>query len=184
MTGSVCDADDIVQEAWIRALAASEVERPTAWLTTVVTRRSIDRLRSAARRREHYVGPWRPESVLTDRDPAHLVELDESITLSFLHVLDRLEPVERAVFLLHDVFGASYDEVAELVGRTPENCRQIAHRARERVRSERPRVEVDPVRRRALLDSFLEAVLRGEAERLSALLAEDVSMARSCAGSR
>lgn len=175
MTGSVADADDIVQEAWLRAAAAtSDLERPAAWLTTVVTRLSIDRLRSAARRRERYVGPWLPEPILTDRDPAHIVEADESLTLSFLHVLDRLEPVERAVFLLREVFGADYDEVAEVVGRTPETCRQIAHRSRERVRSERPRFEVDPERRQALLDSFLLAVLGGEPDRLRQLLADDV----------
>ncbi len=174
MTSSVADADDIVQEAWLRAQPATGIDNPAAWLTTVVTRLTIDRLRSTARRREHYVGPWLPEPILTDRDPAHIVETDESLTLSFLHVLDRLEPVERAVFLLREVFAADYAEVAEVVGRTPETCRQIAHRARQRVRSERPRFDVDPERRQALLDSFLAAALSGEARQLQELLAEDV----------
>ncbi len=174
MTGSVADADDIVQEAWLRAGSATDVERPAAWLTTVVTRLTIDRLRSAARRREQYVGPWLPEPILTDRDPAHLVEVNESLTLSFLHVLDRLEPVERAVFLLREVFAADYAEVADVVGRSPETCRQIAHRARQRVRSERPRFDVDPDRRQELLDSFLVAALSGEPQQLAELLAEDV----------
>lgn len=176
MTGSVGDADDIVQEAWLRARSSADVERPAAWLTTVVTRLSIDRIRSASRRREEYVGPWLPEPILTDRDPAHIVEADESLTLSFLHVLDRLEPVERAVFLLREVFGADYDEVGEVVRRSPETCRQIARRARSRVRSERPRFDVDPERRQELLASFLEAVTSGESARLEALLAEDVEL--------
>jgi RNA polymerase sigma-70 factor, ECF subfamily len=174
MTGSVADADDIVQEAWLRAGSADDIERPAAWLTTVVTRLTIDRLRSARRRREQYVGPWLPEPILTDRDPAHIVEADESLTLSFLHVLDRLEPVERAVFLLREVFDVDYDEVAGVVGRTPETCRQIAHRARQRVRSERPRFDIDPDRRQALLDSFLLAALSGEPHQLQKLLADDV----------
>lgn len=176
MTGSVADADDIVQEAWLRAAGAFDVERPAAWLTTVVTRLSIDRLRSASRRREQYVGPWLPEPILTDRDPAHIVEANESLTLSFLHVLDRLEPVERAVFLLHEVFGVGYDEVADIVERTPETCRQIALRSRRRVRSERPRFHVDPQRRQALLDSFLAAVLNADPARLQELLADDVTL--------
>jgi len=109
MTSSVMDADDVVQEAWVRfeRSASNEVIRnPAAFLTTVATRLSIDRLRSTAKRRESYVGPWLPEPILTDRDPAHIVELDETIRLGFLHVLDRLGPVDRAVFLLHDVLGA------------------------------------------------------------------------------
>ncbi len=174
MTGSVADADDVVQDAWIRAQSAVDVDRPSAWLTTVVTRLAIDRLRSASRRREQYVGPWLPEPILTDRDPAHAIVADESLTLSFLHVLDRLEPVERAVFLLREVFGADYAEVAEVVGRSAETCRQIAHRSRQRVRSDRPRFEVDPTRRQALLDSFLVAVVSGEPAQLQELLAEDV----------
>ncbi len=174
MTGSVADADDIVQEAWIRTQRVDDVERPEAWLTTVVTRLAIDRLRSASRRREHYVGPWLPEPILTDRDPAHVIEANESLTLSFLHVLDRLEPVERAVFLLREVFGADYAEVATIVDRSPETCRQIAHRSRQRIRSERPRFDVDPARRQALLDSFIVAVLSGVPSELQALLAEDV----------
>ena len=174
MTGSVVDAEDIVQETWLRATTASDVDRPPAWLTTVATRLAIDRLRSASRRRERYVGPWLPEPILTDPDPASVVERGESLTLSFLHVLDRLEPVERAVFLLRDVFDVDYHEVAAVVDRTEANCRQIARRARDRVRSERPRFHVDPSRRRALLDSFLTAVLSGDCDALSDLLAEDV----------
>jgi len=174
MTGTVADAEDIVQEAWLRTESAEGIENPAAWLTTVVTRLSIDRLRSATKRRETYVGPWLPEPMLTDLDPASIIEQGESITLSFLHVLDRLEPVERAVFLLREVFGADYAEVAQTVDRTEANCRQIAKRARERVRSERPRFDVDPDRRQQLLQACLGAIFSGEPTALTELLAEDV----------
>ncbi|MGH1506270.1 MAG: RNA polymerase sigma factor SigJ [Acidimicrobiales bacterium] len=182
MTGSASDADDIVQEAWLRAQRADGVANPAAWLTTVVTRLSLDRLRSAARRRERYVGPWLPEPMLTatvagagaEADPAERVAHDETLTLSFLHVLDRLEPVERAVFLLREVFAVDYDEVAEVVGRSPSTCRQIARRARERVRADRPRFRTEPDRQAELLDGFLLALLSGEPSALIGLLAEDV----------
>lgn len=175
MLGTRADADDIVQEAWLRWEQASGIERPAAWLTTVVTRLAIDRLRSAQHRRETYVGPWLPEPLLTDdQDPAHLVELNESLTLGFLHVLDRLDPVDRAVFLLHDVFDLPYDHVAEVVEKTEANCRQIAKRARERVHRERPPIDLEPRRRQELLDAFLAAVLSGDAAALEPLLADDV----------
>ena len=175
MLGTPADADDIVQEAWLRWQRATGIDRPAAWLTTVTTRLAIDRLRSAQHRRETYVGPWLPEPLLTDdQDPAHLVELNESLTLGFLHVLDRLDPVDRAVFLLHDVFDMSYEHVAEVVEKTQANCRQIAKRARERVQRERPPIDLDPRRRQELLDAFLAAVLSGDAAALEPLLADDV----------
>lgn len=181
MTSSVMDADDIVQESWVRFdRAISEgrvIENPAAFLTTVASRLAIDRLRSASRRREAYVGPWLPEPILTDRDPAHIVELDESIRLGFLHVLDRLGPVDRAVFLLHDVFGQSFGEIAPVVDRTEANCRQIARRARNRIRSERAYVLApSPPSDEALLDALLLAVADGDPTRLEAMLAADVRL--------
>ncbi len=179
MTSSVMDADDIVQETWVRFARAVEagesIENPAAFLTTVASRLAIDRLRSAARRRETYVGPWLPEPILTDRDPAHLVELDESIRLGFLRVLDRLGPVDRAVFLLHDVFGQSFAEVATVVDRTEANCRQIARRARARIREERREVVAPaPPSDEELLEALLLAAASGDPAQLEAKLAADV----------
>lgn len=179
MTSSVMDADDVVQEAWVRFDRAiergDEIENSAAFLTTVATRLAIDRLRSASKKRETYVGPWLAEPILTDRDPAHIVELDESVRLGFLYVLDRLGPVDRAVFLLHDVFGHSYTDVAGVVDRTEANCRQIARRARERVRAERS-TQIRPAASSdaELLDALLTAIAVGEAGDLEALLANDV----------
>lgn len=180
MTSSVMDADDVVQEAWVRFDRAlgrgEEIENPAAFLTTVATRLAMDRLRSASRKRESYVGPWLPEPILTDRDPAHIVELDESVRLGFLYVLDRLGPVDRAVFLLHDVFGHSYADVAAVVDRTEGNCRQIAKRAREKVRADRtPGPPADPADR-ALLDAVLLAAFTGDPDTLESMLAADVTL--------
>lgn len=181
MTSSVMDADDVVQETWIkfdRALGRGDViERPAAFLTTVATRLAIDRMRSAAKKRETYIGPWLPEPILTDQDPAHVVELDESIRLGFLRVLDRLGPVDRAVFVLHDVFGFSYFDVAGVVERSETNCRQIARRARERIRAERPTsIAPSPPSDRALLDALLIAVASGDPAAVEPLLAADASL--------
>lgn len=180
MTSSVMDAEDAVQEAWLRYERASEngepIQNPAAFLTTVVTRLCIDRLRSAAKRRESYVGPWLPEPILTDRDPAHIVELDESIRLGFLHVLDRLGPVDRAVFLLHDIFAVGYAEVAEIVGRSEANCRQIARRSRAKVRADREPAPSSEPQDRALLDAMLLAALTGDAVELESKLAADVAL--------
>ncbi len=178
MTSSVMDADDVVQESWVRferSAAREVIDNPAAFLTTVATRLSIDRLRSDARRREAYVGPWLPEPILTDRDPAHIVELDETVRLGFLHVLDRLGPVDRAVFLLHDVFGQSFAEIAEIVDRTEANCRQIARRSRDRIRAERSYVLAPaPPSDEHLLDALLLAAASGDPTKLEAMLAADV----------
>ena len=176
MTGSAMDADDIVQDAYLRweGVETEKVDSPAAYLTTVTTRLAIDRLRSAQRTREAYVGPWLPEPIVTDNDPARIVEVDESITLSFLAVLERLSPVDRAVFLLHDVFGSSYEDIAGVVERSEVACRQIASRARERVRAERPRFEVPSERTDELVAAFGAALMSGDPESLGALLADDV----------
>jgi RNA polymerase sigma-70 factor (ECF subfamily) len=151
MLGSAVEAEDIVQDAFLRYHRAvadgTVVESPKAFLSAVTTRRSIDHLRSAKVRRESYVGVWLPEPLLTDRlapDPAGLAEAADSLSMAFLLVLERLNPVERAVFLLRDVFDYPYDEIADIVGKTEANCRQIAARARRHVAAERPRFSPSP----------------------------------------
>ena len=176
MLGSVTEAEDVVQDTWLRWRAAADAVRsPRSYLTTVATRLAIDRLRSAQRRREEYVGPWLPEPLVTDDDPATTAELAESLSVAFLLVLERLNPVERAVLLLHDVFGYDYDEVAEIVDRTPTNCRQIASRARGHLTGERP-VRPRPAQEdeQRLAFAFAAAAGSGDLAALEGLLAEDV----------
>jgi len=136
MLGTVADAEDVVQDAWFRwhARRDGEVDRPEAWLTTVTTRIALDHLRTARRRREAYVGPWLPEPLVAEAGPAEAAEVAESLRLGFLTVLDQLEPVERAVFLLADVFAVPFAEIALTIGKSEGACRQIASRARRRVR--------------------------------------------------
>ncbi len=138
MLGTLADAEDVVQDAWFRwrALRPGEVVRPEAWLTTVTTRIALDHLRAARRRREAYVGPWLPEPLVAEAGPAEAAELAESLRLGFLTVLDQLQPVERAVFLLSDVFAFPFADIATTIGRSEAACRQIASRARRRVRPE------------------------------------------------
>lgn len=180
MLGTPDDADDVVQDVWFRwddAHGRGDVDNPAAWLTTVTTRLAIDRLRSARRRREVYVGPWLPEPLPpgTETDvPSSSAVAAESLTLGFLAVLERLQPVERAVFLLHDVFGYPFTEVAATVERSEAATRQIAHRARQRVQADRVRVDPDPDRVEQLADAFLGAMLEGDVDALRALLTEDV----------
>ncbi len=178
MLGSLADAEDVVSEAWFRFDAAppGSVERPAAWLTTVTSRLAIDRIRAQARRREDYVGPWLPEPVRTTADttagdPEARAELAESLTLGFLVVLDRLQPTERAVFLLADVFGEPYADIAAAVGRSEEACRQIASRARRRVREER---EARHAADEELITDLVTAIGAGDVQGLISLLADDV----------
>ncbi|RMF58296.1 MAG: RNA polymerase sigma-70 factor [Bacteroidetes bacterium] len=175
MLGSVADAEDVVQEAFLRWQRAGAVTTPHAFLTTVVTRLCIDHLRSARVQREAYVGPWLPEPLLASNHPSPDTEIERADTLSmaFLLLLERLAPVERAVFLLHDVFGYDFAEVAELVGKTAVNCRQIAHRARRRLRDGRPRFDVSLREQARLADRFARAVQDGDLAGLLELLAED-----------
>jgi RNA polymerase sigma-70 factor (ECF subfamily) len=177
MLGTPDDADDVVQDAWLRweSTDRAAVAEPAAWLTTVTTRLAIDRLRSARRRREVYVGPWLPEPLpVGDDDPFATVATAESLTLGFLTVLERLEPVERAVFLLHDVFGYPFADVAAHVERSEAAARQIAKRARDRVQAERPRVDADPDHAEELAAAFLGAVIQGDVDGLRRLLTDDV----------
>jgi RNA polymerase sigma-70 factor (ECF subfamily) len=168
MLGSVSEAEDVVQEGLLRLHRADAVEHPKAFVATVVTRLSIDELRSARARRETYVGPWLPEPVITDSRPD-----DESVSMALLITLEALSPVERAVFLLHDVFDYGYDEIAEIVGKTRENCRQLAVRARRHVEARRPRFEPSREQREALAGRFFEAIREGDLDGLVELLAED-----------
>lgn len=183
MLASVGDAEDVLQEAYLRyrrALArGTEVGSPRAYLAAVVTRLAMDQLRSARARREQYVGLWLPEPLPTEPeadDPAHRVEREESLSMAFLLVLERLNPVERAVFLLHDVFGYGHDEIAAIVGKSEANCRQIAVRARRRVRAERPRFDTTPEQRARLAERFFAAVTDGDVDGLARLLAADAAV--------
>ncbi len=172
MMGSVSDADDIVQEAWIawESTERSKVANPAGFLTTVVTRRSIDRLRSAQHRREEYPGPWLPEPMIEELDPADSVVQAESLTLAFLGVLERLGPTERAVFLLHDVFDFPFAEVAESTGQTEQACRKMASRARTRVHESKPRYELPSASTEELMGDLVGAVQAGDIETLLQLL--------------
>lgn len=183
MLASVSEAEDVVQDAFLRYHRALEdevaIDSPKAYLSAVVTRLSIDQLRSARARRETYVGEWLPEPLLTTDDvnlgdPAAHAEEAETLSMAFLLVLDRLTPVERAAFLLHDVFGYRYDEIASIVGKSQVNCRQIAARARRHVQSEKPRFDSSRTARDELAGRFFAAVTRGSLSDLVELLAADV----------
>lgn len=176
MLGSVMDAEDIVQEAWIRwsATDRADIESPAAFLTTMVTRMSIDRLRSSQKRRETHVGPWLPEPIVAGSDPADIVAEAEQFSLGFLHAMEGLNPVERAVFLLREGFDFDYSEIAEIVGRTPDNCRQLASRARSRIPHQpRNRIGHLDTERKVVMEAML-AVTTGDIDRLVNVLAADV----------
>jgi RNA polymerase sigma-70 factor (ECF subfamily) len=179
MVGTVTDAEDLVQEAFLRLhreqQEGTEIESPKAFLTTVVTRLSIDHLRSARVRREQYVGEWLPEPLLVDPDPgpADHAEMSDTLSLAFLVLLESLSPLERAVFLLHDVFGYSFGEIGEVVERSEENCRQIASRARRAIDAAKPRFDPSEEERRRVAEQFFKA-LAGDASDIAAVLSEDV----------
>ena len=180
MLGSASDAEDIVQEAFLRFHRESEkgtaIDSPKAYLSAVTTRLAIDHLRSARVRRERYFGTWLPEPVLTDPTPdvAQHAETADSLSMAFLVLLESLTPVERAVFLLREVFDYGYDEIAAVVGKSEENCRQIAVRARRQVEAGKPRFEASRKRREELARRFFEAVIDGDEQGLLELLAADV----------
>ena len=179
MLGSGADAEDVVQDTWLRWDAIGEVARaevgdPRAFLVRMVTRKALDRMRSNARRREEYVGEWLPEPLLTAPDVADDVELAESVSIAMLTVLETLTPTERAVFVLREVFDTPYDEIAEAVGKSSAAVRQVAHRAREHVAARRPRMEVSRVEQQAVVERFVAAVTRGDLQGLLDVLAPDV----------
>jgi RNA polymerase sigma-70 factor (ECF subfamily) len=178
MLGTAADAEDAVQDSWIRWSAAErgEVTDPKAYLVRIITNTSLDRLRSARARREAYVGPWLPEPMLTNPDVADRVELAESVSLAMLVVLESLTPQERAVFVLREVFGFSHAEIAASLGRSEVSVRQIAHRAREQVQARRPRFEVDRGRQQEVTQRFLAAAMGGDLDELLAVLAPDVEL--------
>jgi RNA polymerase sigma-70 factor, ECF subfamily len=180
MLGSVAEAEDIVQEAFVHYQRALEhdadVDSPKAYLSAIATRLAIDHLRSARVRRETYVGEWLPEPLLTDTsapDAARHAEEADSLSMAFLLLLERLSPVERAVFLLHDVFDYGYDEIAAIVGKTEDNCRQLAVRARRHVAEHRPRFDTDRRQREELGRRFFAAVQGGDLDALVEMLAAD-----------
>jgi RNA polymerase sigma-70 factor (ECF subfamily) len=180
MMGSVMDAEDAVQEAYLRWERASEdeVRYPSAYLSKVVTRLCIDRLRSARVRREQYVGPWLPEPLLGEqaKEISLAPDLEDTLSMAFLVLLESLTPVERAVFLLREVFDYEYAEIASLVGKSEANCRQISRRARQSVAARQPRFESSPQQEERLIESFLQASLSGDMEALLALLSDDVTL--------
>ena len=178
MLGSAADAEDVVQESWLRwsDVDHDEVRDARAYLVRIVTRQALNRLRSLSRRREEYVGEWLPEPLLTSPDVAEDVELAESVSIAMLTVLETLGPAERAVFVLREVFDTPYDEIAEAVGKSPAAVRQIAHRAKEHVAARRPRMQVERSEQEAVVERFLAAVQGGGIDDLLAVLAPDVVM--------
>jgi RNA polymerase sigma-70 factor (ECF subfamily) len=180
MLGSVADAEDLVQEAFLRwqQTDPTEVRSPRAYLSAVITRLCINHLKSARTRREEYVGPWLPEPLLTGRalNPGGDGRLAESLSMAFLVLLESLSPAERCVFLLHEVFDYEYAEIAHILGKSEANCRQLLRRAREQVEARRPRFDPSPEQRERLAEQFLKTSVEGDLPGLLALLAEDVAL--------
>jgi RNA polymerase sigma-70 factor (ECF subfamily) len=176
MLGSAADAEDVLQETWLRWADVDHgtVRDPRAFLVRITTRQALTRLRTLRRRRESYVGPWLPEPLLTAPDVAEDIELADSVSMAMLLVLETLSPTERAVFVLRDVFDLGYDEIAQAVDKTPAAVRQIAHRARAHVAARRPREVVSPARTRSVLAAFRQAVETGDLRRLLDVMAPDV----------
>jgi RNA polymerase sigma-70 factor, ECF subfamily len=177
MLGTVADAEDMLQEAFIRwQESAEEPESPRAFLVTIISRLCINYLQSARAQREEYVGQWLPEPVATgsDLDPIHMIKVDESLSMAFLVVLERLTPIERCVFLLREVFEYEYDEIAAVLNQTPTNCRQILHRARQHISASRPRFVASIDKKNELLEQFQQATFSGDPQALLRILSEDV----------
>ncbi|MGW4199319.1 RNA polymerase sigma-70 factor [Streptomyces sp. NPDC005004] len=184
--GSAADAEDVVQETWLRwaEVDLAQVRDQRAFLVRVTTRRALDRLRALRRRKETYVGPWLPEPLLTSPDVAENAELAESLSMAVMLVLETLSPTERAVFVLREVFDVDYDEIAEAVGKTPAAVRQIAHRSRKHVDARRPRTVVTRHQAQAALASFQHAVETGDLQGVLDVLAPDVVLTSDGGGVR
>ena len=176
MLGSAADAEDVLQETWLRwsDVDLDEVRDPRSYLVRITTRLSLNRLRTVQRRREAYVGPWLPEPLLTAPDVADDVELADSVSTAMMLVLETLSPTERAVFVLREVFDVGYDEIAAALDKTPAAVRQIGHRARNHVAARRPRERADPQQRTAVIARFLHAAASGDLQGLMDVLAPDV----------
>jgi RNA polymerase sigma-70 factor, ECF subfamily len=176
MLGSAADAEDVLQEAWLRwaDVDHSQVRDPRAYLIRVVTRQALNQMRTVSRRREDYIGEWLPEPLLTSPDVADDVELAESVSMAMLTVLETLGPTERAVFVLREVFEMPYGEIAQAVGKSADAVRQIARRAREHVAARRPRVRVSRSEQEAVVERFLVAMRTGQLEELMEVMAPDV----------
>lgn len=181
LTGYASQAEDIVQEAYLRYQQADQatIQSPKAYLTTIVTNLSLNYLKSARREREEYIGVWLPEPILTSlpegESPEEHYEQQESVSLAFLVLLERLSPPERAVFLLHEAFDYSFAEIAEIIEKTPEHCRQLFHRAKSHIAEKRHRVSVSPAHQRQLTETFVAACKSGDLTTLTKLLASDVT---------
>src|SRR5690242_115573 len=176
LLGSAADAEDVVQETWLRwaDVDHEEVRDPRAYLVRIVTRQALNRLRTLARRKEDYVGEWLPEPLLTSPDVADDVELAESVSIAMLTVLESLSPTERAVFVLREVFDVPHEDIAEAIGKSPAAVRQIAHRSREHVEARRPRMKVTRTEQQEVVDRFVKAVMTGDLQGLLDVLAPDV----------
>jgi RNA polymerase sigma-70 factor, ECF subfamily len=184
MLGSRADAEDIVQETYLRwhQVAHGSIENPEAWLVTTTSRLAIDRLRRLKTEREAYVGPWLPEPIVTPAPPDHNLDVAADLSIAFLTLLERLAPEERAAFLLHDVFDVGYREIASVIERSEAACRQIVHRARERVRGDRKRFDVTESVKAALLQKFMKATEARDEQALLALFAPDATWTADGAG--
>jgi RNA polymerase sigma-70 factor (ECF subfamily) len=182
MLGSATEAEDILQEAYLRhlAVAPDTIRAPKAFLSTVVTRLCLNQLQSARVQRETYIGPWLPEPIFTDTDeradPQRQAEMQDSISFAFLMLLEELTPLERAVFLLRETFDYEYNDIAEIVGKEPATCRQVFSRAKKHVAGAKPRFTPAPEAHRRLLSQFMQAAGSGDLEGLTALLSELVTM--------
>ena len=182
MLGTLDEARDVVQDTYLKfdEVALDRLQSPRAWLITVCSRLALNQLKSARARREVYVGEWLPEPfpqpLRSDRDPVDRTELDETLSVALLMVLEKLTPAERAAFLLHDVFDLSFDEVGRVLEKTSSGCRQLASRARKRVRDDKPRFRSSPTEHRQLLEGFFDAAREGDLHRFSTLLADEVEL--------
>jgi RNA polymerase sigma-70 factor (ECF subfamily) len=180
MLGSVADAEDLVQDAYLRWQHApeEEIRAPRAYLTTIVTRLAINQLQSARHQRESYVGPWLPEPLVTEDapDPAEPIELAESLSMAFMLMLERLSPIERAVLLLHDVFDFEYGEIARIVDKSEANCRQLLSRAKKHLGKAEARFDADPAQAERLMQRFMTAADAGDVDGMVAILADDITL--------